>query len=61
MKKILFVINQLYKGGAETALVNLMNQVQDEYEIELIVFNQLKNSKAISLIVKSPFRNRSFA
>lgn len=50
MKKILFVINQLYKGGAETALVNLVNQVQDEYEIELVVFNQLKNSKAISLI-----------
>ena len=32
MKKLLFVISQLYKGGAETALVNLLNNLERIFE-----------------------------
>ena len=38
MKKILFVINTLGCGGAENALISLLNVLDDrEYEISLYV------------------------
>lgn len=51
MKKLIFVISQLYKGGAETALVNLLNQIDySEYSVELLVLNQAPVEGAVSLI-----------
>ena len=39
--RILFVINQFYKGGAETSLLNLLKQLsgKKEYEIDLMILN----------------------
>lgn len=51
MKRLLFVINQLYKGGAETSLVNLLNSLDDnKYKIELVILNQEPLNNAVSLI-----------
>lgn len=51
--KLLFVINQLYKGGAETSLVNLLNDLNySQYDVELIVLNQCPVKNAVSLIHK---------
>lgn len=53
MKKLLFVVSQLYKGGAETALVNLLNTIDhNNYTVELIVLNQCPADNATSLIDK---------
>ena len=53
MKKLLFVISQLYKGGAETSLVNLLNNLDYEmYSVELIVLNQVPADSAVSLMDK---------
>lgn len=39
MKKILFVMSQLYNGGAERSLVNLLNELPaDRYQIDLLLF-----------------------
>ena len=39
--KVLFVINQLFKGGAETALVNLIAAMPPEkYQIDLLIYDQ---------------------
>jgi len=41
MKKLLFVISQLYKGGAETALVNLLNRLDPAVcHTELLILDQ---------------------
>ena len=51
MKKLLFVISQLYKGGAETALVNLLNNLDyQKYEIDLLILNQIESTDVVSLI-----------
>ena len=51
MKKLLFVISQLYKGGAETSLVNLLNHLDyKKYDVELLVLNQSPVENAVSLI-----------
>lgn len=51
MKKLLFTISQLYKGGAETALVNLLNQLDySKYEVELLILNQCPVDGAVSLV-----------
>lgn len=51
MKKLLFVINQLYKGGAETSLVNLLNHLDySKYSVELLILNQCPVKDAVSLI-----------
>lgn len=51
MKKLLFVISQLYKGGAETALVNLLNNMDySAYEIELLILDQRVEGNVVSLI-----------
>lgn len=51
MKKLIFVISQLYKGGAETALVNLLNGLDyKKYEVDLLILNQHPAPDAVSLI-----------
>lgn len=51
MKKLLFVISQLYKGGAETSLVNLLNKIDySKYFVELLILNQEPVKNAVSLI-----------
>lgn len=51
MKKLLFVISQLYKGGAETSLVNLLNHLDNtKYEAELLILNQSPVENAVSLV-----------
>lgn len=53
MKKILFVISQLYKGGAETSLVNLLNRLDyKQYSVELLILNQAPAKNTVSLIEK---------
>ncbi len=54
-KKLLFVITQFYKGGAEVALLNLFNALScDEYEIDFLVFDQIVLKNATSLLPKVP-------
>ena len=54
-KRILFVINQFFKGGAETALVNLFHVLSgDTYEIDLLIFDQIDLKGSISLIPQIP-------
>ena len=51
MKKLIFVISQLYKGGAETALVNLLNNLDyKKYEVDLLILCQTPAPDAVSLI-----------
>lgn len=55
MKKLIFVISQLYKGGAETALVNLLSCLSPkDYEIDLVILNQFPVYDAVSLISDIP-------
>lgn len=50
-RKLLFVINQFFKGGAETALLNLFQVLSPEqYEIDFLVFDQIDLPGTISLI-----------
>lgn len=54
-KKLLFVINQFFKGGAETALLNLFQILPPEqYEIDFLVFDQIDLPGTISLIPRVP-------
>ncbi len=54
-KKLLFVITQFYKGGAEVALLNLFKSLSpDEYEIDFLIFDQIILKNATSLIPKVP-------
>lgn len=49
--KILFVINQLYKGGAETNLVNLLSALSPQkHQIDLLVYDQLEFPDVVSLL-----------
>ena len=51
MKKLLFVISQLYKGGAENSLVNLLNHLDySKYSVDLLILNQYPVKDAVSLI-----------
>ena len=53
--KVLFVINQLFRGGAETALVNLLSAMSPErYQIDLLVYDQIDLPDTVSLISKVP-------
>ncbi len=50
-KKLLFVISQLYKGGAETSLVNLLNRLdKTKFDVDLLVLNQCPVENGVSLI-----------
>lgn len=55
MKKLLFVITQFYKGGAEVALLNLFKQLSpEEYEIDFLIYDQIILRDAQSLIPLIP-------
>ena len=55
MKRILFVINQFYKGGAESSLLNFIKLlVQCGHEVSLVVYDHQKTNRAISLISELP-------
>lgn len=54
-KKILFVINQFFKGGAETALLNLFQCLSpDEEDVDFLIFDQIDLPDTISLVQKIP-------
>ena len=53
--KVLFVINQLFKGGAETALANLLSAMSPEkYQVDLMIYDQIDLPDTISLVSKVP-------
>lgn len=54
-KKLLFVITQFYKGGAEVALLNLFQSLSpDKYEVDFLIFDQMILNNAQSLIPQIP-------
>lgn len=54
-KKILFVITQFYKGGAETSLLNLFHCLDPKkYEVDFLVLNQIEYQDATSLMGEIP-------
>ncbi len=54
-KKVLFVITQFYKGGAEVALLNLFRNLSPQkYKIDFLIFDQMILKNAQSLIEEIP-------
>lgn len=54
-QKLLFVISQFYKGGAEVSLLNLLKQIDEtKYDIDLMIMNQCPVEDAVSLIPALP-------
>ena len=54
-KRILLVINQFFKGGAETALLNLFQCLSpDDCSIDFLVFDQINLPDTVSLVQKIP-------
>ena len=54
-KRILFVITQFYKGGAETSLLNLFKLLDsDKYEVDFVILNQEIYQDATSLVAQIP-------
>lgn len=54
-KNVLFVISQLYKGGAEISLVNLLKKLDyDLLNVDLLIMNQNSDKDNISLIKDIP-------
>lgn len=50
-KKLLFVITQFYKGGAETSLLNLFHILDpDRYEVDFVILNQTEHRDVTSLV-----------
>ncbi|MDO4739857.1 MAG: glycosyltransferase [Eubacteriales bacterium] len=55
MYKVLFVISQLHKAGAESSLVNLLHKMdKKKYDIDFLVMNQVPVEGATSLIGDVP-------
>ena len=53
--KLLIVINQFYKGGAETNLLNLLKALPEtDYQVDLLVYDQMKLPNVISLLPQVP-------
>ncbi len=54
-KKLLFVITQFYRGGAEIALLNLFYILSpEEYEVDFLILDQIPLKNAVSLIPQIP-------
>ena len=54
-QKLLFVISQFYKGGAETSLLNLFKKIdKSRYSVDFIIMNQYPVENAVSLVSESP-------
>ena len=59
--KVLFVINQLFKGGAETALVNLLSAMPKyKYKIDLLIYDQIDLPDTVTLIPNIPSHVRVY-
>lgn len=55
MKKLLFVITQFYKGGAEVALLNLFRQLSPQkHEVDFLIIDQIILKDSQSLISQIP-------
>lgn len=53
--KLLFVITQFYKGGAEIALLNLFKSLSPNcYEVDFLIFDQIEIKSAVSLTPQLP-------
>ena len=63
MKKVAFVINNLGTGGVQKSLVNLLKEIESNYEVTLITFFAKKEEieaipKQVKIVVlKSPFKH----
>lgn len=54
-KRLLFVITQFYKGGAETSLLNLFGLLDSEqYDVDFLVLNQIEYRDVTSLMGEIP-------
>ena len=54
-KRLLFIISQMYRGGAETSLVNLLNNLDPiKVEVDLLIFNQCPVKDAESILDEIP-------
>lgn len=54
-KRVLFIINQFFKGGAETALVNLLRTMDaGRFDVDLLIFDSIDLPGSISLIPEIP-------
>lgn len=54
-KRLLFVINQFFKGGAETALVNLLRTMDaSRFDVDLLIFDMIDLPGSLSLIPEIP-------
>ena len=57
-QKIVFIINQFFRGGAETALLYLLSSLSPKkYEIDLIIYDHISSENSISLlsVIRIPF------
>ena len=54
-KRVLFIINQFFKGGAETALVNLLRTMDaSRFDVDLLIFDMIGLPGSLSLIPEIP-------
>lgn len=54
-KRLLFVITQFYKGGAEVALLNLFKTLDPQsYQVDFLIFDQVPLTNAVSLKKEIP-------
>lgn len=54
-KRVLFLINQFFKGGAETALVNLLRTMDSaRFDVDLLIFDMIGLPGSLSLLPEIP-------
>ena len=54
-KRVLFLVNQLFRGGAEIALINLLRTMDiAAFDVDLLVFDQLELPGSLSLLPEVP-------
>lgn len=54
-RKLLFVITQFYKGGAENSLLNLFRLMNpNQYDVDFLILNQVEYQDVTSLIGQVP-------
>ena len=54
-KRVLFVINQFFKGGAETALLNLLRAMDSpRFDVDLLIFDMIDLPGSLSLVSDIP-------
>lgn len=55
MYKVLFMISQFHKGGAETSLSNLLKKMNPkQYDIDFMIMNQVPVAGTVSLVEEVP-------